>query len=102
MSASRTSHCERFGEKAGGWLGKRFTVHYMSKDGSCLNKTEIAISLFSRQRLGKRRIADRISLRTERRAWTRRMNHDRVTIHWELTRKHARQKFGYPIIRSWY
>ena len=93
---------ERFGEHAGSWLWNRFTVHYTPKHGSWLNQAEIAISLFSRQCLGKRRIADRASLRKETRAWNRRMNCDRVPIQWEFTRKKARNTFGYTITRSRY
>src|SRR6266849_6528695 len=101
-SHTRKAVVERFGEHAGSWLWNRFTLHYTPNHGSWLNQAEIAISLFSRQCLGKRRIADRVSLRKETRAWTRRMNHDRVTIEWKFTRKHARQKFGYTIMRSRY
>jgi transposase len=92
----------RFGEQAGGWLWNRFTVHYTPKHGSWLNQAEIAISMFSRQCLGKRRIGDRASLRKETRAWNQRMNRDRVTIQWKFTRKQARRKFGYVITRSRY
>ena len=73
-SHTRKAVVERFGEKAGGWLWDRFTVHYTPKHGSWLNQAEIAISLFSRQCLGRRRIADRASLRKETQAWSRRMN----------------------------
>lgn len=34
------------------------------------------------------------------RAWTRRMNRDRVTIQWKFTPKQARHKFSYVIKRS--
>ncbi len=84
------------------WLWNRFTVHYTPKHGSWLNQAEIAISLFSRQCLGKRRIGDRASLRKETRAWNRRMNRDRVTIQWSFTRKQARKKLGYKNTRSRY
>jgi len=40
-----------------------FTVHYTPKHGSWSNQPEIAISLFSRQCLGRRSIPDRASLR---------------------------------------
>jgi DDE superfamily endonuclease len=99
-SHTRKAVVERFGEKAGGWLWNRFTVHYTPKHGSWLNQAEIAISLFSRQCLGQRRIADRASLRKETQAWNRRMNRDRVPIRWEFTRKKARHTFGYAITRS--
>ena len=62
---------ERFGEEAGSWLWDRFTVHYTPKHGSWLNQAEIAISLFSRQCLGQRRIGDRASLRKQTQAWSR-------------------------------
>jgi hypothetical protein len=52
-SHTRKAVVERFGEKAGSWLWNRFTVHYTPKHGSWLNQAEIAISLFSRQCLGR-------------------------------------------------
>jgi len=61
----RKAVVERFGEKAGGWLWDRFTIHYTPKHGSWLNQAEIAISLFARQCLGRRRIGDRASFRRE-------------------------------------
>ena len=54
-SHSRKALVERFGEKIGGLLWERFTVHYTPKHGSWLNQAEIEISLFSRQCLGRRR-----------------------------------------------
>jgi hypothetical protein len=104
-SHSRKAVGERYGEKAGGWLWDRFTVHYTSKHGRWRNQAEIEISLFSRQCLGQRRIPSLDDLRREARAWGRRMNHDRVTIDWRFTRKQARLKFGYKrnhITRSRY
>jgi transposase len=94
-SHTRKAVVERFGEKAGGWLWDRFTVHYTPKHGSWLNQAEIEISLFSRQCLGQRTIPSLGQLRREGRAWNRRMNRDRVTIDWQFTRSKARQKFGY-------
>lgn len=64
-SHTRKAVVERFGEKAGGWLWDRFKVHYTPKHGSWLNQAEIAISLFSRQCLGQRRIGDRASRKLE-------------------------------------
>ena len=97
---TRKAVVERFGEQAGGWLWKRFTVHYTPKHGSWLNQAEIEVSLLSRQCLGKRRIGDIAGLRQQTRAWNRRMNRDRVTIQWKFTRKQARHKFRYIIKRS--
>jgi transposase len=91
----RKAVVERFGEKDGGWLWDRFTVHYTPKHGSWLNQAEIEISLFSRQCLGTRRIDSLGDLRREAGAWNRQMNRDRVTIAWRFTRKKARVKFGY-------
>jgi len=94
-SHSRKAVVERFGEKAGGWLWNRFTVHYTPTHGSWLNQAEIEISLFSRQCLGHRRIPSLGKLRCETRAWNRKMNRDRVTVDWGFTRRKARLKFGY-------
>ena len=102
-SHTRKAVTERFGEKAGGWLWNRFTVHYTPTHGSWLNQAEIEISLFSRQCLGLRRIPSLGDLQREARAWNRRMNRDRVAIDWRFTRRKARMKFGYKrnqIIRS--
>jgi len=70
-------------------LWNRFTVHYTPKHGSWLNQAEIAISLFSRQCLGRRRIPDRDTLQRETSAWMRRINRKRTTIEWSFTRKKA-------------
>jgi transposase len=94
-SHTRKAVVERFGEKAGGWLWDRFTVHYTPKHGSWLNQAEIEISLFSRQCLGQQRISSLGDLRREARAWNRRVNRDRVTIDWRFTRRKGRQQFGY-------
>jgi transposase len=101
-SHTRKAVVERFGEKAGSWLWNRFTVHYTPKHGSWLNQAEIAISMFSRQCLGGRRIGDRTSLRRETRAWSCRMNRHCVPIQWSFTRKKARKTFDYRITRSRY
>jgi len=77
-------------------------VHYTPKHGSWLNQAEIAISLFSRQCLGRRRIEDRTSLRRETRAWSRLMNRHGSPIQWNFTRTKARKTFDYTITRSRY
>jgi len=91
----RKSLTDHYGETAGNWIWNRFTVHYTPTHGSWLNQAEIEISLFARQCLGKRRIANLKTLERETRAWNRRMNHDRVRINWRFDRKAARRKFGY-------
>ncbi len=62
---------------------------------SWLNQAEIEIDLFSRQCLGKRRVADLVTLRREAAAWNRRINHKQVILDWRFDRKTARCKFGY-------
>lgn len=94
-SHKRKALVDRFGEKKGGSLWDRFTVHYTPTHGSWLNQAEIEISLLSRQCLGRRRIADRESLVNQVRAWNRQMNCQRTKINWKFNRKKARQKFGY-------
>ena len=84
-----------FGDEACAHLWQRFTVHYTPKHGSWLNQAEIAISLFSRQCLGRRRIATLDFLRTEARAWNAEVNDAKTKIDWQFTRKDARQKLGY-------
>jgi hypothetical protein len=92
---TRKALVNRLGEKAGGWLWGRFTIHYTPKHGSWLDQAEIEISLFSRQCLGKRRIPDLPTLTREARAWNRRVNRNHIKINWKFTRKKARNKFAY-------
>ncbi len=87
----------RFGERIGGLLWERFTVHYTPKHGSWLNQAEIEISLLSRQCLGRRRIPSLKEIEREISAWNHRMNCDQVLIDWRFTRTKARRKFGYGI-----
>jgi transposase len=98
----RKSLVKRYGEKLGGLLWNRFTVHYTPKHGSWLNQAEIEVSLLSRQCLGQRRIGDLPALCGEVHAWERRINRDRTTIGWKFTRKHARRKLHYSITRARY
>ena len=93
-------HCRKtltdyFGEQEGGYLWDRLTVHYTPTHGSRLNQAEIEISLFARQCLGRRRIPSLAVLERESRAWSRRVNRDRVKINLKFTRKKARAKFRY-------
>ena len=97
---TRKALTDRFGEKDGGWLWNRFTVHYTPTHGSWLNQAEIEISLFGRQCLGRRRVGDIGQLRRETKAWNRRANRKRTTIQWKFTRKQARRKLNYSITRS--
>jgi len=91
----RKALADAFGEEIAAQVWDRFTVHYTPTHGSWLNQAEIEIGIFSRQCLGKRRIASLEALRIETKAWNRRMNRDRVKIQWRFDRKAARRKFGY-------
>jgi hypothetical protein len=48
-----------------------------------------------RKCLGSRRIPDLKTVRSETRAWNRRLNRDKVSINWTFDRRSARRKFGY-------
>jgi transposase len=98
----RKSLVNRYGEKLGGLLWNRFTVHYTPKHGSWLNQAEIEVSLLSRQCLGPRRIGNLPALCGEVHAWERRINRDHTTIDWKFTRKLARRKLHYSITRTRY
>jgi hypothetical protein len=91
----RKALADVFGAEMATQVWDRFTVHYTPTHGSWLNQAEIEIGLFSRQCLGKRRIASLKNLKAEARAWNRRMNRDRVKIDWKFDRRDARRKFGY-------
>lgn len=71
------SMIKHFGERTGKKLWAKLTPHYTPKHGSWLNQAEIEISMFSRQCLGKVRVADLASMKTRARAWNRRMNETR-------------------------
>ena len=73
-----------------------FTVHYTPKHGSWLNQAELEIGLFARQCLGKRRIADLATLKSEARAWNRQINRRRTLIQWKFSRQDARNVLPQP------
>ena len=99
---TRKAVTDWFGKRDGGWLWKRFTVHYTPKHGSWLNQAEIEVGLFSRQCLGKRRISTIEDLNRQADAWNQRTNQNKTTIEWEFTRKQARKKLKYTFARSRY
>jgi len=99
----RKALADVFGAEMAAQVWDRFTVHYTPTHGSWLNQAEIEIGLFSRQRLGKRRIPSLKILKAEAKAWNRRMNRDHVKINWKFDRRAARRKFRYkckPFTRS--
>jgi len=99
---TRKAVTDWFGKRDGGWLWKRFTVHYTPKHGSWLNQAEIEVGLFSRQCLGKRRISTIEDLNRQADAWNQRTNQNKTTIEWKFTRKQARKKLKYTFARSRY
>lgn len=98
----RKSFGARYGEKLGGLLWDRFTVHFTPKHGSWLNQAEIEVSLLSRLRLGQRRIPDLTTLRNEVRACGLRLNRAHTTIEWNFTRKKARRILHYSFTKTRY
>lgn len=86
-----------FGSRAGARLWRHFTVHYTPTHGSWLNQAEIEISLFSRQALGRDRIATLDALRRRTQAWEREANRLALKIRWGFTTARARAKFGYDL-----
>jgi hypothetical protein len=68
--------------------------------GSWLHEAEIEIGLFSRQCLGKRRISAIQHLRAETIAWNQLTDRNQTTIEWKFTRKKARLKLKYTMMRS--
>jgi hypothetical protein len=91
----RKSLTDLLGENVGGEVWGRFTVHHTPTHGSWLNQAEIEIGILSRQCLGGRRIPDLKTLRSEVRAWNRRINQLKTRINWTFTRRAARHTFGY-------
>lgn len=84
-----------YGPRKGRQLWRLFTVHYTPKHGSWLNQAEIEIGIFSRQCLGKNRIANLGHLKGMANAWNRRINKRKVKIEWKFTTEKARKTFGY-------
>ena len=93
-------HCRKsltdfFGDQKGAYIWSRFTVHHTPNHGSWLNQAEIEIGLYSRQCLGRRRLASLDKVILETRAWLKRVNQDRLRISWSFDRKTARRVFRY-------
>jgi hypothetical protein len=94
------THCEKsltgaFGELEGRRLWRRFTVHHTPKHASWLNPAEIEVSLWSRECLGRDRVATFAELSRRTRAWNLRANSRRRRINWQFTTADARRVFGY-------
>ena len=88
---------KRFGEKEGLRLWRRFAFHFTPKHASWLNQAEIQISMFSRECIGKRRLAAIEILKMEAGAWERNANERQRKIDWRFSRNAARKKFKYQV-----
>lgn len=86
---------EFFGEEEGHKIWEKLDVHYTPEHGSWLNQAEMAISIYSRQCLGKRRIGSFEELRAETIAWNRSTNRNPSPVRWAFTASKARKKFKY-------
>jgi hypothetical protein len=94
------THCEKslvdtYGTEEGRKLWKRFKVHYTPKHGSWLNPAEIEVGLWSRECLGRDRVATFCELAFRTRAWNARANRLRRKIEWRFTSQKARRVFRY-------
>jgi DDE superfamily endonuclease len=94
------THCRKsldgyFGVEHAKAMWERFTVHYTPKHASWLNQAEVEISLFSRPCLGKRRIPNLATLRSQTKAWNQRINRHRTILEWHFSRPNAQRCFHY-------
>jgi hypothetical protein len=84
---------QAYGALEGRRLWRRFTVHYTPKHGSWLNPAEIEVGLWSRECLGRDRIATLEELRSRTRASNARANRSKRRINWQFTTAEARRAF---------
>lgn len=96
----KKSLLDHLGPRRGAKLWDRLHVHYTPKHASWLNQAETEISMFSRECLGKDRIASLATLRKRTDAWARDANRRRRKIIWKFTTTKARKKFGYEANNS--
>ena len=94
------THCEKsltdaFGALEGRRLWQRFTVHHTPKHASWLNPAEIEVGLWSRECLGRVRVATFSELSRRTRAWNARANKGKRRIDWQFTTADARRTFRY-------
>ena len=89
-----------FGAQTGHRLWRRFKVHYTPKHGSWLNPAELEASLWSRQCLGRQRVASLAELRERTSAWNRWVNRIKLKIDWRFSIADARRVFHYQRIAT--
>jgi hypothetical protein len=86
---------ETFGERAGKRIWRRFRVHYTPKHASWLNPAETAVSMWSRECLGRSRIGTLAELKTRTTRWNADANRRKRKIVWAFETADARRVFGY-------
>jgi hypothetical protein len=74
---------------------RRFTVHHTPKHGSWLNPAEIEVGPWSRECLGRDRVATFADLSHRTRWWNARAYDGHRRIKWQFTTADARRVFGY-------
>jgi len=95
---SLTTH---LGPKRGANLWARFEVHYTPKHASWLNQAETQISMYSRECLGKDRVASIATLKKRSEAWSKKATTDKRTINWKFTKAKARKTFQYDMTQQY-
>lgn len=96
LSTHTKSSLEKFlGTSDGIRLWNKFEVHYTPVHASWLNQAEIAIGIFSKQCLGKKRVSTIDNLRRITKSWVSRINKKGTTINWRFTVSKAKSSFGY-------
>jgi DDE superfamily endonuclease len=91
---------DSFGAERGHRVWSRFTVHHTPKHGSWLNPAELEASLWSRQCLGRQRLATLAELRRRTRSWNRWANRTKIKIDWRFSIADARRVFRYDEITT--
>jgi DDE superfamily endonuclease len=84
-----------YGEADGRRLRRRFVIHHTPKHGSWLNPAEIEVSLWSRECMGRDRIATLCELKYRTRLWNGTDDRARRKINWRFTTADARRVFRY-------
>jgi len=86
---------KQYGITKGKKIWRRFRLHYTPVNASWLNQAEIEIGIYSKQCLGKDRIASIDELRQRTFLWNKEVNRKKLKIKWNFTTKEARIKFNY-------
>ena len=94
---TKKSLVQFLGESDGTRLWDKFEIHYTPKHASWLNQAEIAIGMYSKQCLGKQRIATIEHLERATNAWNTRINNTASPFQSRFTGERARISLDYKI-----